>query len=72
MSNNISLKYLFNQQNHNSRKARWLSFLSEYDFERKNIKGKENKVVDTLSRHVNLMYGSNNYESDLENKILNA
>ena len=40
MSNNISLKYLFDQQNLNARKARWLAFLSEYDF--------KNKVVDAL------------------------
>ena len=40
MSYNKSLKYLFDQQNYNARHARWLSFLSEYDFEIKNIKGK--------------------------------
>ena len=32
MSDNISLKYLFDQQNSNARQARWLEFLSEYDF----------------------------------------
>jgi len=40
MSDNISLKYLFDQQNLNARQARWLAFLSEYDFEIKHIKGK--------------------------------
>ena len=49
MSDNISLKYLFDQQNMNARQARWLAFLSEYGFEIKQIKGKENKVVDSLS-----------------------
>ena len=44
MSNNISLKYLFDQPNLSARQARWLFFLSEYDFEIKHIKGKENKV----------------------------
>ena len=39
-SDNISLKYLFHQQNLNARQARWLAFLSEYDFEIKHIKGK--------------------------------
>ena len=48
MSDNISLKYLFDQQNRNVRQAKWLAFLSEYDFEIKHIKGKENKVVDSL------------------------
>ena len=47
----ISLKYLFDQQNMNIRKARWLAFFREYDFEIKHIKGKENKVVDALSRN---------------------
>ena len=70
MSDNINLKYLFDQQNLNARQARWLSFLSEYDFEIKHIKGKENKVEDTLSHHVNLLFASNNYESDLENHII--
>ena len=38
MSDNISLKYLFDQQNLNVRQEIWLSFLSEYDFEIKHIK----------------------------------
>ena len=66
MSDNISLKYLFDQQNLNARQARWLSFLSKHDFEIKHIKGKENKVADALSHHANLLFTSNNYESDLE------
>ena len=73
MSDNISLKYLFDQQNLNARQARWLSFLSDYDFEIKDIEGKENKVaVHDLSRHANLLYASNNYESYLENNFFNA
>jgi hypothetical protein len=39
------LKYLFEQPTLNARKTRWLEFLSEYDFDIKHIKGKENKVV---------------------------
>ena len=53
MSDNISLKHLFDQQNLNARQAMWLSFLSEYDFKIKHIKGKDNKVADTLSRQTN-------------------
>ena len=56
MSDNISLKYLFDQQNSNARQTRWLSFLSEYDFEIKHIKRKEDKVEDSLNRHINLLY----------------
>jgi len=34
------LKYLFEQQNLNSRKEIWMEFLNEYDFHIKHIKGK--------------------------------
>ena len=47
-------------------------FLREYDFEIKHIKGKENKFAETLSQHANLLFARKNYESDLENHILNA
>jgi hypothetical protein len=43
------MKHLFAQPTLNSRQIRWLEFLSEYDFEIKHIKGKENQVVDALS-----------------------
>ena len=72
MSDNISLKYLFDQHNLNARQARWFSFLSEYDFEINHIKGKENKVVDAFSWHVNLLRASNNYESDIVDQILST
>ena len=67
MSDNISLKYLCDQQNLNVRQEIWLSFLTEYDFEIKHIKGKENKVADTLIRHEIFLFTSSNYESNLEN-----
>ena len=46
------MKYLFDQPTLNARQVRWLEFLCEFDFEIKHIKGKENKVVDALSRKV--------------------
>jgi len=46
------LRYLFDQPNLNTRQARWLATLSEFDFEIKYIKGKENRVVDALSKRV--------------------
>ena len=72
MSNNIRIKYLFDQQNLNARQARWFPFLSEYEFEIKHIKGKENKVVGALSCHTIWLFVRNCYESDLEGQILNA
>ena len=71
MSDNISLKYMFDQQNLNAKQARWLAFLRGYDFEIKNIKGKENKVVDALSRNVvtNSIATISSYKTDLEDKL---
>ena len=53
---NMSLKYLFDQSGLNSRQAIWLSFLSEYHFKLKHIKGKENKIVDALSSRAHMLY----------------
>ena len=47
---NMSLKYLFHQPDLNARQAKWFSFLSEYQFESKHIKGKEIKIIDALSQ----------------------
>ena len=47
---NMSLKYSFEQSDLNAKKAIWLTFLSEYHFEIKHIKGKENKIIDAFSR----------------------
>ena len=49
-TDHCGMKYLFDHPTLDDRKARWLEFLCEFDFEIKHIKGKENKVVDTLSR----------------------
>ena len=71
MSDNISLKYLFDQQNINARQARWLDFLSEYDFEIKHINGKENKVDDALRRNAitNFIVAINTYKTKLDDKL---
>ena len=71
MIDNKGLKYLLDQPNLNVRQARWLSFLSEYDFEIQHIKGKENKVVDALSRNTRLNFATaiNTYVSDLDEQF---
>ena len=51
-TDHCGMKYLFDQPTLNARKARWLEFLCDFDFEIKNIKGKENKVFDVLNRKV--------------------
>ena len=53
-TNNMSLKYLFNQPDISVRQAKWLDFLSEYHFELKHIKGKENKFADALSQQTHM------------------
>jgi hypothetical protein len=70
----ISLKYLFEQPTLNARKIRWLEFLTEYDFDIKHIKGKENKVVNPLSRRVHLMHATivNMHKLELKNRILDG
>ena len=71
MTDNKSLKYLLDQPNLNARQARWLVFLSEYDFEIQHIKGKENKFDDALSRNARLNFASgiNTYVSDLDEQL---
>jgi hypothetical protein len=70
----IGLEYIFEQPNLNSRKTRWMEFLSEYDFDIRHIKGKENKVVEALSRRVHLMHTINfsMHQSDLKRIILDV
>ena len=65
------MKYLINQPDLNARQARWLAFLRKFDFEVRHIKGKENKVVDVVSRRVHGLFEINisRAESDLEQRI---
>jgi hypothetical protein len=68
------LKYLFDQPTLNARQSRWLEFLSEYNFDIKHIKGKENKVADALNIRVHELHVAtiSMYQSDLKDKILEA
>jgi hypothetical protein len=68
------LKYLFGQPTLNVGQRRWFEFLSEYDFDIKHIKGKENKVDDALSRRVHEMHATtiSMYQSYLKDIILEA
>jgi hypothetical protein len=68
------LKYLFDQPTLNARQSRWLEFLCEYDFDIKHIKGKENKVVDALSRRVHELHSRaiSMYRTSIKGRILKA
>ena len=72
-TNHCGLKYLFDQPTLNARQAIWLEFLCDFDFETKHIKGKENKVVDALSRKVQEMHVASLSicQSDLRKQIGN-
>ena len=50
-----------------------VGFLCEFDFEIKHIKGKQNKVVDALSRNVHEMQlaSLSIFQSDLRKQIVN-
>jgi hypothetical protein len=69
-----SLKYLFRHPTLNASQSRWLEFLSEYEFDIKHIKGKENKVVDAFSRRVHELHATTIriYQTYLKDKILEA
>jgi hypothetical protein len=68
------LKYLFDHPNLNVRKSRWLEFLSEYDFDIRHIKGKENKVLDALNRRVHELHATaiSMYQTNIKRKNLEA
>jgi hypothetical protein len=73
-TNHNGLKYLFDHPNLNARKSRWLIFLREYSFDIKHIKGKENKVVDALSRRVHELHAMAiiMYQTNVKRKIMEA
>jgi hypothetical protein len=56
MTDHSGLRYLFDQPKLNVRQARWMTLLSEFDFEIKLIKGNENGVVDALSRSMKVVH----------------
>ena len=55
-TDNMSLKYLFNQPYINASQSKWLDILSEYHFELNHIKGKEKKIANALSRQTHMIY----------------
>ena len=70
-TDNMILKYFFDQPDLNAKKAIWFSFLSKYHFELKHIKEKENKIVDALSRRAHMLYEVtlSQTDSDLHDRI---
>jgi hypothetical protein len=73
-TDNDGLKYLFDHPNLNFIQSKWLEFLSEYDFDIKHIKCKENKVVDALSRKVCELHATTMimYQTNIKRKFMEA
>jgi hypothetical protein len=74
MTDHCGLRHLFDQPKLNVRQARWMAFLSEFDFENKHIKGKENRVVDALRRSIKMIHlgAVNTCEMDVRERVKNA
>jgi hypothetical protein len=71
-TDHCGLKYLFGQPSLNFRQSSWLEFLSEYDFDIKHIRRKENKVVGALNQRLNQMHtrSISMYQTKMCDKIL--
>jgi hypothetical protein len=74
MIDHCGLRHLFDQPKLNARQARWMAFLSEFDFEIKHIKGKENRVVDALSISIKIIHLAtvSTHETNVRERIRNA
>jgi hypothetical protein len=73
MTDHCGLRYLFGQTKFNAKQARWMA-LSEFDFEIKHIKGKENRVVDALSRSMKTIQlaAVSTCETNVKERVRNA
>jgi hypothetical protein len=74
MTDHSGLRHLFCQLKLNARQARWMALLSEFDFKIKHIKGKENRVVDTLRISVKMTHSTtvSTCETDVKERMRNA
>ena len=68
------LRYLFDQPKLNARQARRMALLRKFDFEIKHIKGKENTVVDALSKSTKTIHlaAVSTCETNVKNRVRNA
>jgi hypothetical protein len=54
-SDHNSLKYLLEQKDLNERKQKWIRRIQDYDFDIEFVKGKNNVMVDALSRRPSIL-----------------
>jgi hypothetical protein len=74
MIDHYGLSHLFDQPKLNARQARWMALLSDFDFELKHIKGKENRVAYTLTRSMKMIHLAvvSICETDVRERVGNA
>jgi hypothetical protein len=74
MIDHCGLRHLFDQPILNARLASWMALLSEFDFEIKHIKGKENRVADALSRSMKMIHlvAVSTCETNVRERVRNA
>jgi hypothetical protein len=74
MTDHCGLRYLFDQPKLYAKQARWMTLLSEFDFEIKHIKGKEKKVVDAFSRSMKTIHLAtvSTCETNIRERVKNA
>jgi hypothetical protein len=74
MTDHSGLRYFFDEPKLNSRQDRWMVLLSEFDFEIKHIKGKENTMVGSLSISMKVIHLEvvRTYESEVKKRVKSA
>jgi hypothetical protein len=74
MKDHCVLRHLFDEPKLNTRQARWMALLSEFDFEIKHIKVKKNRVDDALSRSIKMIHLEivSTCEMDVRERVRNA
>jgi hypothetical protein len=74
MIDHCGLRHLFDQPKLNAMQGRWMSLPSEFDFEIKHIKGKENTVADALRISIKTIHLAtvSTCEIDVRERVRNA
>ena len=74
MTDHYGLRHLLDQPKLNARQAMWMALLSKFDFKIKHIKGKENKVVDALSKSMKTIHLAtvSTCETNVKERVRNA
>jgi hypothetical protein len=74
MTDHCGFRHFFDQPKLNARQARWITLLSEFDFKIKHIKGKENRVSNSLIISVKTIHliAVSTCETNVRERVRNA